>query len=166
MKPEILMSQLVALIAASHETDKVQIADGELAWREEPIDATGYKAISIKWNKGKGSGSAYPFLWMVLKDVRERSGSSSKEYVLGAYCYNGDNCNERTRFIYGLMADDVDIIDDLGIIGHAKEIGETYLTKLSPTEYRWYADNTKGKTPMFDRKKGKWTYKESKERKE
>jgi hypothetical protein len=56
------------------------------------------------------------------------------EYVYHAYYFNGDNCNDYTRFLYKIMADNVDIVDDLGITGHGAEIGRKSISKINPRE--------------------------------
>ena len=161
MKNEILMSQLIGLISASNETNRVQINSGDMALLvgspEEIMAKECNGMLSISWARGTGFGCKTPCLYMKVRDLK-KSPSSYQRFVLRAYHYEGDNCNERTRFLYGLMADDVDIIDDLGICGHGSEIGKTYLTKLSANEYGVCMVNARGRTPMFCN--GHWTYKE------
>lgn len=160
MKNEILMSHLIALISASHETKNVQLDGGDLAYIEglSAAATAHFGVLSIKWKRGTGCGCETPRLYM--QSVGTRKGNSYPRIVLRAYYYQGDNCNERTRFLYWLMADDVDIIDDLGICGHGSEIGKTYLTKLSANEYGVCMVNARGRTPIYKNKK--WTYKEEK----
>lgn len=159
MKNEILLSQLVGLISATFETKKIQIHSGVLAWYTGSVEKTSELnngILSIRWARGTGTGCDMPCLYMSVSGFRESC--LFKRIVLHAYYYVGDNCNERTRFLYWLMADDVDIIDDLGICGHGSEIGKTYLTRLSANEYCRCMVNANGKTPIFE--KGKWKYKE------
>ena len=158
MKNEILLSHLIGLISVSHETKNVQLAGGDLAYiagLSAAVTAP-FGVLHIKWKRGTGSGCEIPHLSMKSAGVRENN--SYSKIVLRAYYYQGDNCNERTRFLYWLMADDVDIIDNLGICGHGSEIGKTYLTKLSAYEYSVCMVNARGRTPIY--KNGKWTYKE------
>jgi len=161
MKPEILMSQLIAMISASDETNKIQLHDGSIAWStpeyfkyRKPHEHN----LSIKWDRGCGFGSRIRYLNMSLIDCYDSS--CITKYIYTAYYYQGDNCNSRNRFLYGILADEVRIIDDLGITGHGGEIKKTYLTKLSSSEYSRCVSNARERTPLFF--KGKWIYKEDK----
>lgn len=133
----ILFSQLVGLISASFETKKIQLYSGDISWRKytdkiDPIEK-GQHTLSIKWDKGSRSGCNEQHLYLSL-DKSETSYRST-DYIYRAYHYEGDNCNDGTRFLYKIMADEVAIIDDLGITKHGSEIGKTYLTKLSAQQY-------------------------------
>ena len=119
---EILLSQLIALIKCSFKTNYVATENGDLTWRTfESIDPSKYShTLSIWWKRGEGiCGHPRMNLCMVLKDIRPRAPwLNEKRYVLNAYNFDGDNCNERTRFLYKIMADQVDIIDDINLIGN------------------------------------------------
>lgn len=159
MKPEIMMSQLIALISASNETTKIRLSCGSALYANPPSARQFIPhglSFVIKWDRGEGHGQKEPYL--CLSCIRCKEGSLYNEYIYHAYYYQGDNCNSRTRFLYGLMADEVEIIDDLGITGHGYEIGKMSLTKLRRSDYVRCAVNARGRTPMFH--KGKWVYKE------
>lgn len=157
MSQYIPMSQLIGLISASHETNKIQIKDGDLAWRCGKIDEVhiGEHSLSIKWDRGSGYGSQDPHLCLSL--VRMEKGHFNNKYFFTAYYYYGDNCNDRTRFLYKIMADEIEILDDLGIVGHGGEIGKTYLTKLKWSDYSRICVNANGREITFAN--GHWDYK-------
>lgn len=155
---KILFSQLIGLISASFETNKVQIRDGYLAWCNRPMtdkDLEKSHSLSIKW---KRSGYIDCYLCMSLNGKLKKSSSFYDDYYLTAYYFNGDNCNSRTRFLFKLMADEIMIIDDFGIVGHGGEIGKTSLTKLKHSDYASAMVNARGRKVMF--KSGKWIYEE------
>lgn len=156
---KILFSQLIALISASFETNKIQIRDGYLAWCNRPIKEDELEHshnLSIKW---KRSGYIDCYLCMTL-DGRLNKNSSSfyDDYYFSAFYFYGDNCHDRTRFLFELMANETMIIDDLGIVEHGGEIGKTYLTNLKHSDYASAMVNARGKKVIF--KNGKWIYKE------
>ena len=120
----ILFSQLLALIKCSFKTKYVATSGGDLYYLSiEDIDTTKEcHSLTIKWKRGEGiCGHPWMHLCMTLEDIRPKYRySGEKRGILQAYYFEGDNCNERTRFLYKIMADGVDIIDDIGLIGNGK----------------------------------------------
>lgn len=119
---EILLSQLIALIKCSFRTKYVATQDGDLCWRKfEDLDPSkGCHSLSIWWKRGEGiCGHPRMHLCMTLEDIRPKHRTfGERRGILKAYYFEGDNCNERTRFLYKIMADEVEIIDDIDLIGN------------------------------------------------
>lgn len=89
---------------------------------------------------------------MTLESTKETC--RGHEYVYRAYYYEGNNCNDGTRFLYKIMADEIKIVDDLGITKHGSEIGKTYLTKLSAQQY--FSAKINNQPHRIEFKDGKW----------
>jgi hypothetical protein len=140
----IRFSQVLALIRVTHEPKHIWIRDGDLSWRtdrREIIKENKGGSLSIQWDRGIGSGSDKPFICFSLKGF-EYSTEWTKERgiwlwrekwdmitdgnhhcldepspILEAYYYYGDNCNERTDFIWQMIALNTKVYDDIGIVG-------------------------------------------------
>ena len=140
----IRFSQVLALIRVTHEPKCIRVKDGDLAWREgrrEIIDHDGSCSLSIEWDRGIGAGSEKPRLYFTLDGfeyssewLRKRGISLWREHwdmrtdgnchcldqpvpVLRAYLYRGDNCNDRTDFLWQMVALRTKVYDDIGIVG-------------------------------------------------
>ena len=124
MKNEILFSQLIALIKCSFKTTYVATCGGDLDFLQiENIDPLKEcHSLMIKWKRGEGiCGHPWMHLCMTLENIRPKYRySGEKRGILQAYYFEGDNCNERTRFLYKIIADGIEIIDDIGVIGNGK----------------------------------------------
>ena len=140
----IRFSQVLALIRVTHEPKHIRVKDGDLAWREgrrEIIDHDGSNSLSIEWDRGIGTGSEKPYLCFTLDGFEYSSEwlkkrgiylwreewtmrtSGNAHYldqpvpVLRAYLYCGDNCNDRTDFLWQMVALKTKVYDDIGIVG-------------------------------------------------
>ena len=140
----IRFSQVLALIRVTHEPKRIRIKDGDLAWRQgrrEIIDCGSSCSLSIEWDRGIGTGSEKPCLYFTLDGfeyssewLRKRGiylwreewtmeTSGNAHYldqpvpVLRAYLYSGDNCNDRTDFLWQMVALRTKVYDDIGIVG-------------------------------------------------
>lgn len=140
----IRFSQLLALIRVTHEPKHIRVRDGDLAWRSnrrEIIEENKGGSLSIEWDRGIGCGSDKPYLCFTLDEFQystewmknhgihlwregwryRRDGNhhdlDEPVPVLRAYYYNGDNCNDRTDFLWQLVALQTKVYDDIGIVG-------------------------------------------------
>lgn len=140
----IRISQVLALIRVTHEPRRIRVIGGDLAWqsdRRELIKEVGSHILEIGWDRGIGYGQENPSLlftlsgfeysteWMKKRGIHLwREGWSYKRDgnhhdldepapVLTAYHYHGDNCNERTEWIWQIVALQTKVYDDIGIVG-------------------------------------------------
>lgn len=125
----ILLSQLLALIKVSFDTKSVTVYPNSVIWAKKPDDAIGNQ-IELRWKRGQTCGS--PEMWLCLQCERFEKGKP----IFNAYYFNGDNCNDRSRFLYFLMAEDTDIIDDIALTGANEDVKRrTNLLKINPFDY-------------------------------
>ncbi len=150
MIKDINLSQLLAMIAVSGSVKKIGMRDGDLFWRGmDTVDVTeNSHSISIGWKRGDFFGSEYQYLCMMLDDLRKpyawekHKDNRFYEPILHAYYYQGDNCNRRTKFIYEIIGNEIDIIDDIGLVGNKGEYKRKNLLKIDPNEiYRMKVRN-------------------------
>ena len=142
MIKEINLSQLLALIAVSGSVKQIKMRDGDLVWRSmENVDVqTNSHTISLWWKKGEYCGSDTQYICMKMDELRKpyawESHADNRFYepILHAYYYQGDNCNRRTRFIYEIIGNQIDIIDDIGLVGNAGEYERKNLLKIDPNQ--------------------------------
>ena len=140
----IRFSQVLALIRVTHEPKHIWVRDGNLSWRtdrREIIKENRGGSLCIQWDRGIGCGSGKPFIRFSLKGF-EYSTEWAKQRgiwlwreqwdmitdgnlhyldepspILEPYYYYGDNCNERTDFIWQMIALKTKVYDDIGIVG-------------------------------------------------
>lgn len=113
---QILMSQLLALIAVSFDTKKITCS-GWYGWsvpdRIPDLECDSHQ-LELRWNKRQ-------YLCMTLTDCRKPyrwcTNQQDYQWIFRAFYFSGDNCNDRSRFLFSIMADETPIIDDIGIIG-------------------------------------------------
>lgn len=142
MIKDINLSQLLALIAVSGSVKQIKANDGDLIWKDwKSIDVTDNShTVSIKWKRCEYFGSENQYLCMTLRDLRKpypwecHSDNRFYEPILHAYYYQGDNCNKRTKFIYEIIGNEIDIIDDIGLVGSGGEYKRKNLLKIDPNE--------------------------------
>ena len=140
----IRFSQILALIRVTHEPKHICVRDGDLAWRtgrREIINEDRNGMLRIQWDRGIGCGDEKPYICFSLKGFEystewqkkrgiwlwrehwdmKTSGNhhdlDEPKPVLEAYLYHGDNCNDRTDFIWQLVALGTKVYDDIGIVG-------------------------------------------------
>lgn len=129
---QILFSQLVAMIKVSFNTKKITACDGTLTFMAENRLKNGMSGqmLRIKWKRGQRcSGRETMYLCMSLQE------KSKQGYILHAYYFDGDNCNMQTRFLYEVMANEIDIVDDLGIVGYGIDYRKN-LININPFDVR------------------------------
>ena len=142
MLRDINLSQLLALIAVSGSVKQIKLCDGDLVWRKmETVDVTkNSHSVGIRWKRGEFFGSEVQSLHMTLRDLRKpyawenHKDNRFYEPILRAYYYCGDNCNRRTKFIYEIIGNEIDIIDDIGVVGNGGEYERKNLLKIDPNE--------------------------------
>lgn len=153
---EINLSQLLAVIAVSGSVKRIEVCDGDLVWQKmETVDVTKHShTVSVQWKRSKFCGSEIQRLCMILDDMREpyrwfdATTTHSKRFlepVLHAYYYDGDNCNEKTRPIYECIANDIDIIDDIGLVGNGGAYKRKNLLLIDPNEVFSMKVNNEGR---------------------
>ena len=121
-----MLSQLLALIAVSFDTKKVTASYGILNWAKTKSEALHHQ-LTLNWKRGRCCGIESMCISMILDRF------DSAEPIFRAFYFNGDNCNDRTRFIYDCMANETDIVDDIGIVGVGERITKrTNLLKINP----------------------------------
>lgn len=140
----IRFSQLLALIRVTHEPKHIRVRDGNLAYKEgrrEIMEDESDGNLSIEWDRGIGNGQEKHYLcftldgfeykseWMKKRGISLwREGWSyntkgnlhvldSPQPFLRAYYYGGDNCNDRTDFLWQIVALQTKVYDDIGIVG-------------------------------------------------
>lgn len=140
----IRLSQVLALIRVTHEPKHIKVIDGDLSWRNnrrEIIEEGNGGSLRIGWDRGLGCGLENPYLCFTLKGfeysaewMKKRGVSLWREGwsyrtdgnhhdldepvpVLEAYHYDGDNCNDRTDFLWQMVALRTKVYDDIGIVG-------------------------------------------------
>ena len=145
MIKDILLSQLLALISVSGSVKQIKLRDGDLVWRaDDSIDCSNNSHhVSIKWKRSKYCGSENQYLCMTLQTMRkpyEWCEDKKKYYkpVLKAYYYEGDNCNSHTKFIYEIIGNEIEIIDDIGLVGNGGTYERKNLLNIDP--YQVYYD--------------------------
>lgn len=122
----IMLSQLLALIAVSFDTKKVRGSYGILNWVKTKSEAL-HHCLTLIWKRGRCCGIENMQICMILDRF------DSAKPIFRAYYFDGDNCNDRTRFIYECMANETDIVDDIGIVGAGEKITRrTNLLKINP----------------------------------
>lgn len=155
MNQAFMLSQVIAMIKASFDTKAVLSSGGDIWWREpENIDTESSHSFSIKWKRGRCCGSEEMSLYFSLEDIRAKYNRKQallemdKEYVFHIYLFRGDNCNDRTQFLYWLMGNQIDIIDDLGLCSLVyKNPSRKRLDKINPFDvsavlsYQAYPNN-------------------------
>lgn len=142
MIKDINLSQLLALIAVSGSVKQIKMRDGDLFWRTmDSVDVTeNSHTISIEWKRGQFFGSERQYIYMQLQELRKpyawEKHSDNRFYmpILKAYYYQGDNCNDRTKFIYEIIGNEIEIIDDIGIVGNGGEYQRKNLLKIDPND--------------------------------
>ena len=142
MIKDINLSQLLALIAVSGSVKQIKMSGGDLAWRaDDNIDVTkNSHSIILRWKRSEFCGSEQQELCMQLRDMRKpypwekHKDNRFYEPVFHAYYYRGDNCNRRTKFLYEIMGNEIDIIDDIGLVGNGGEYARKNLLKIDPNE--------------------------------
>lgn len=141
MNTKVMLSQVLAMIKVSFDTKAIMAQNGDLWFmKPENILLTSSHSFSIKWKRGRVCGSETMSLHFSLEDIRPKYHhaklpleESKKEYVFRIYNFNGDNCNDRTQFIYWLMGNQIDIIDDLGICSlYDPKFSKKHLDKINP----------------------------------
>ena len=140
MIKDINLSQLLAMIAVSGSVKQIKMRDGDLFYRDwKNIDVTDNShSISIGWKRSEFFGSENQYLCMQLQEIRKpyawekHTDNRFYEPILHAYYYFGDNCNRRTKFLYEIMGNEIDIIDDIGLIGNGGEYNRKNLLKIDP----------------------------------
>ena len=161
MIKDINLSQLLALIAVSGSVKKIEMCDGDLCWRKMgTVDVTkNSHSVRISWEKSNYFGSENQYLCMQLQELRKPypwekyKDNRFHEPILHAYYYRGDNCNSRTKFLYEIIGNEIDIIDDIGLVGNGGEYERKNLLKIDPNEiYR-----------MKVRSEGRWAESEGDE---
>ena len=161
MTKDINLSQLLALIAVSGSVKKIEMRDGDLFWRKmDTVDvAKNSHSISISWKQSEFFGSENQYLCMSLDELRKpypwekHEDNRFYEPILHVYYYYGDNCNSRTKFLYEIIGNEIDIIDDIGLVGNGGEYKRKNLLKIDPNEiYR-----------MKVRSEGRWAESEEEE---
>lgn len=136
MLRDINLSQLLAMISVSMSAKQVKITGGDLGWRDlSSVDVTqNCHNLTLGW---KGLGRTY-CLCMTLDEMRSRAAWTPEEKykmpILRAFYFSGDNCNHRTKFIYEIMGNEIDIIDDIGIVGNGGSYAKKNLLKFDPNE--------------------------------
>lgn len=122
----IMLSQLLALIAVSFDTKKVTVSYGILNWAKTKREALNH-GLTLLWKRGRCCGRESMRICMILDRF------DSSEPIFRAYYFEGDNCNDRTRFIYKCLANETAIVDDIGIVGADERITRrTNLLKINP----------------------------------
>lgn len=142
MVKDINLSQMLAMIAVSGSVKQIKMRDGDLVWRDwKDVDVTeNSHTISIQWDRSDFFGSEKQYIYMQLQELRKpyawESHKDNRFYkpILHAYYYQGDNCNSRTKFIYEIIGNEIDIIDDIGIVGNGGEYERKNLLKINPNE--------------------------------
>lgn len=153
---EINLSQLLAIIAVSGSVKRIELSDGDLVWRKmESVDVTrNSHMVSIKWKRSQFCGSDIQRLWMMLEDMRlpnrcfDSTRCDSKRFlepVFHAYYYEGDNCNQKTRPIYECIANKIDIIDDIGLVGNGGTYKRKNLLIVDPNQIFSMKVNSQGR---------------------
>ena len=122
----IFLSQLLALIAVSFDTKKVTTFPSIVVFGETKEAVTGNE-ILITWKRGRVYGHEEMHLWLFLDKFED------ERPIFHAYYFDGDNCNERSRFIYSVMAEKTEIVDDIALTGAGESINSrTNLLKINP----------------------------------
>ena len=156
---DINLSQMLAMIAVSGNIKKIKTGSGNLAWSKwEEVDPTKDSyTIDITWDRGEYCGSDNQYICMALQEIRKpypherHKDNRFYEPILHAYYYRGDNCNRNTKFIYEIIGNEIDIIDDIGLVGNGGEYRNKNLLKINPHDiYR-----------MKVRSEGRWAEKTS-----
>ena len=153
---EINLSQLLAVIAVSGSVKRIEVCDGDLVWRKlETVDVTSNShMVSIQWKRSEFCGSEIQRLYMRLEDMRKPYGwfdstrCDSKRFlepVFHAYYYEGDSCNRKTRPIYECIANDIDIIDDIGLVGNGGAYNHKNLLFIDPNKVFSMKVNNEGR---------------------
>lgn len=157
MIKEIMLSQILAMIAVSFNTKRVTIGFGDLQWREEKdVDVNkNSHIVSIEWYENGNTKARLMDLCMSLVDKRKpykHAEDKDKQYILHAYNFDGDNCNTYTRFLYEIIANDIDIIDDIGLVGgkyYNQKGPNPNLLKINPHEL--FADKVNHRNRYADK---------------
>ena len=139
---DINLSQVLAMIAVSGSVKQIKVRDGDLAWRKwKKIDVTDNShCVTIEWKRSEFFGSERQFLCMQLQEMRKpyawekHEDNRFYEPILHAYYYEGDNCNSRTKFLYEIIGNEIDIIDDIGLVGNGGEYDRKNLLRIDPNE--------------------------------
>lgn len=153
---EINLSQLLAIIAVSGSVKRIELSDGDLVWRKmESVDVTrNSHMVSIQWKRSQFCGSDIQRLCMMLEDMRlpyrcfDSTRCDSKRFlepVFHAYYYEGDNCNQKTRPIYECIANNIDIIDDIGLVGNGGTYKRKNLLIIDPNQIFSMKVNSQGR---------------------
>ena len=156
MISEINLSQLLAIIAVSGSVKRIELSDGDLVWlKMESVDVTrNSHVVSIQWKRSQFCGSDIQRLCMMLEDMRipyrwfDSIRCNSKRFlepVFHAYYYEGDNCNQKTRPIYECIANNIDIIDDIGLVGNGRSYKRKNLLIIDPNQIFSMKVNNQGR---------------------
>ncbi len=149
----LFLSQLVGLISATYETRDIKVSSNYSTWEGVFFDYGGIptkkgvydvpgriSSISLYWKNKVHTGSKEQELHISFDQVKVGfCYHNKKPYftpVGSIYLYHGDNCNDHTYFIYYLIGNEVDIIDDLGVVGASDKIGRKSLCNLSAAKHR------------------------------
>ena len=142
MVKDINLSQLLALIEVSGNVKQIKMTGGDLTWRKwKDIDVTkNSHTITIGWKRSNFRGSENQYLCMTLKNLRKpyawESHKDNRFYepILSAYYYEGDNCNKNTKFLWEIIGNSIEIIDDIGLVGNGGEYQRKNLLKINSHE--------------------------------
>ena len=156
MISEINLSQLLAIIAVSGSVKRIELSDGDLVWlKMESVDVTrNSHVVSIQWKRSQFCGSDIQRLCMMLEDMRipyrwfDSIRCNSKRFlepVFHAYYYEGDNCNQKTRPISECIANNIDIIDDIGLVGNGGSYKRKNLLIIDPNQIFSMKVNNQGR---------------------
>jgi|GEM_PF-5117401 len=133
---QILLSQLVAMIKVGYDANRIT-ASGAAIWRDEDSPDEPYNLV-LYWKNKIHCGQKDMSFCMTLD-------GKYKDYpVLHAYYFAGDNCNDHTRFLYEIIANEIQVLDDLGIVG-GQISNRKSLTAIKPHEV--YIAKLKAKSP-------------------
>lgn len=126
MNIRVMLSQVFALIKVSFNTSRITISDCGLVYDSEK---GGF--FSVKWKRGKGIfGHEMMYLYFSYHHTEEDY--RGKRAVLRIYLFDGDSYNDRTQWIYFLLGNQIEIVDDIGLCGSGDKYFNTWLEKINP----------------------------------
>ena len=129
MRNKMLLSQVIALIRVSFNTKGIKISNCGLIYSADKYDGS----FSIKWKRGNGiCGHEMMYLYFSYDHTEENY--RGKRVVLKIYLFDGDSCNERTQWIYFLIGNQIEIVDDIGLCGSCDKYHNKRLEKIKPYE--------------------------------